>query len=413
MFRPRRLLFVAVAALACALPQAAFAQAPQWFSPPSILGPNPPAPGSVLSGENGGLYCSPACFKQVYVWYRCAAGTNYSNCIAVTEEMADKHYTVRAEDAGFSLSVQVRATNHDCNESGTECRDVTKTANSPPTAPVVPGLTISPATLPGATVGTAYSQTLTAGSGATFALSSGSLPPGLALGSGGEISGKPTAVGSFTFTVGATGDKSMGVATYTISVAYPPLTITPSALFPATPGVFYSAAIVVSGGTAPYTFAVKSGPLPAGLTIGADGTLSGIPTGAPGRFSFTVVVKDAVGAPGSKTFNLVVAAPAVVATQTALQRGVVGTPYSAALGASGGVSPYTFSLADGALPLGLSLESNGTISGTPTHAGTSLFTVRIADANNVAGMQTYRLVVSPRPVVPKKKGPAVVRKNRR
>ena len=411
---PRRRLLVALfAALAFALPQAASAQSPQWFSPPFIVGTTPPAPGNILSGENGGLYCSPACFKQVYVWYRCAAGTNYSNCVPVTDELTDKHYTVQASDSGWSLSVQVRATNHDCNEAGTECRDVTKTANSAPTAVVAPGLKILPATLPNGTVGVAYSQTLTAGTGATFAVTSGSLPPGLALDASGAISGKPTSAGSFTFSVKATTEKSTGVGTLTITVAFPPLTITPAKLFPATPGIFYSASIVVSGGTAPYTMSIKSGTLPAGLTVAADGTLSGVPTGETGLFSFSVGVKDSMGAPGSKTFSLVVAAPAIVAVEPALARAMVGNAYSQTLGASGGVAPYAFSLADGALPIGLSLGEDGVLSGTPAHAGTFLFTVSIADASGATGIQTYRLVVAPRPAVPKKKRPALGRKRRR
>jgi hypothetical protein len=409
MRRHRRLLFVIVAAVAFVLPQAASAQSPQWFSPPYILGASPPTPGIVLSGENGGLYCSPSCFKQVYVWYRCAAGTNYSNCVAVTDELADKHYTVQLADVGFSLTVQVRATNHDCNEANTECRDVTKTANSAPTLAVGPGLKISPATLPGGTVGMAYSQKLTTDGAATFALSSGALPPGLTLDASGTISGKPTAAGSFTFTVKATNDKTLGSATYTITIAFPPLTITPSRLFPATPGVFYSASIFVSGGTAPYSFSMKSGALPAGMTMASNGTLSGIPTGAPGLFTFTVAVNDSMGAPGSKSFSLVVASPAIVASPTGLQRATVGSAYSQILSASGGVAPYTFSVADGALPGGVALQSSGVLSGTPTRAGTYLFTVRVADANGVSGVQTYRLVVSPQPVV-KKKAPTVRKK---
>ena len=51
---------------------------------------------------------NPSCFKQVYVWYRCAAGTNFSDCAAVTDELVDKHYTVQTEDVGFSLTESCR-----------------------------------------------------------------------------------------------------------------------------------------------------------------------------------------------------------------------------------------------------------------------------------------------------------------
>ena len=70
-----------------------------------------------------------------------------------------------------------------------------------------PVITIAPATLPPGTSGVPYSQTLTGTGGTapyTFATVSGSLPPGLVLSATGTLSGTPTAVGSFTFTIQAT-----------------------------------------------------------------------------------------------------------------------------------------------------------------------------------------------------------------
>ena len=70
-----------------------------------------------------------------------------------------------------------------------------------------PVITIAPATLPGAISGSPYSQTLTASGGTapyTFALLSGSLPPGLTLSAAGTLAGTPTTAGNFTFTVGVT-----------------------------------------------------------------------------------------------------------------------------------------------------------------------------------------------------------------
>ncbi len=70
-----------------------------------------------------------------------------------------------------------------------------------------PLITVNPATLPNGTIGTAYSQTITASGGAapyTFAVSSGTLPPGLTLSAGGLLSGTPTTIGTFSFTITAT-----------------------------------------------------------------------------------------------------------------------------------------------------------------------------------------------------------------
>src|SRR5262249_1575315 len=55
---------------------------------------------------------------------------------------------------------------------------------------------------------------------------------------------------------------------------------------------------------------------------------------------------------------------------TALTQGTINSPYSQVLAASDGVTPYQWSVSNGALPPGLSLNSNGTISGTPTQAAT-------------------------------------------
>jgi hypothetical protein len=136
MLHPARLLLIALAALVLVLPQGAAAQEPTWYSLPYILGPNPPKVGDQLSGENGGLYCSPTCFRQQYQWFHCTANTNYSNCVAATPVQDSKFYKVQESDIGWSLVVQVQAENHDCNEANTECRDVTKWKNSLPTAPV-------------------------------------------------------------------------------------------------------------------------------------------------------------------------------------------------------------------------------------------------------------------------------------
>jgi hypothetical protein len=184
-----------------------------------------------------------------------------------------------------------------------------------------PTIVIGPATLTAATVGASYSQTLT-GSGGTspyhnFAVSTGAPPAGLKLSAAGVLSGTPTAAGSFTFTVTAK-DSSTGTGPFTgsqsvtLTVGGPTLHITPTTL--PTPHVAspYHQAIHVSGGTAPYTFALASGSsLPKGLTLTSTGVITGTPT-AQGASTFTVQATDhstGTGAPFPQTqeFTLTVA----------------------------------------------------------------------------------------------------------
>ncbi|MCS6885311.1 MAG: putative Ig domain-containing protein, partial [Blastocatellia bacterium] len=170
-----------------------------------------------------------------------------------------------------------------------------------------PTITLSPTTLPNGTVGTPYSQSVSASGGNapyTFS-SSGTLPPGITLNtSTGAISGIPTAAGSYTFTITATDVFGCtGSRTYTVTVACPTITITPTTLPPFTVGVSYSQTLTASGGTAPYTFTLSSGSLPPGISLSPSGTISGIATAA-GSYTFTVTATDVYGCTGSITLTL-------------------------------------------------------------------------------------------------------------
>ncbi len=78
--------------------------------------------------------------------------------------------------------------------------------------------------------------------------------------------------------------------------------------------------------------------------------------------------------------------------------GTVGVAYNQTFTASNGASPYTFAVTSGSLPAGLTLSNAGELSGTPTVAVTSNFTVTATDANGCTGSQGYTLVVqAPRP----------------
>lgn len=86
-------------------------------------------------------------------------------------------------------------------------------------------------------------------------------------------------------------------------------------------------------------------------------------------------------------------------TTTNLPSGQNGVPYNQTIAASGGVAPLTFVVTSGSLPAGLTLSSNGVISGTPSSSGSSAFTVQVRDAGSPAltVRQAYTITIAPAP----------------
>jgi len=82
-----------------------------------------------------------------------------------------------------------------------------------------------------------------------------------------------------------------------------------------------------------------------------------------------------------------------------LPNGTLGVAYSQTITASGGTAPYTFSVIAGSLPPALALAVGGTLSGTPTTAGSFTFTVRATDSAGCFGSQIYTIVINPAGIV--------------
>ena len=253
-------------------------------------------------------------------------------------------------------------------------------------------LTITTESVPNGTVGVAYSTPPFGATGRKHRTpgrsAPGALPAGLTQNSAtGAITGTPTAAGSFNFTVRVTDSTTpapqMASRSYSGVISPSALTITTESVPNGTVGVAYSAAFAATGGTAPYTWSISAGSLPAGLTQNsATGAITGTPTAA-GSFNFTVRVTDSTTpAPqmASRSYSGVISPSALTITTESVPNGAVGVAYSAAFAAAGGTAPYTWSITAGALLAGVTQNATtGAIGGTPTTAGAFSFTVKVTD----------------------------------
>ena len=129
------------------------------------------------------------------------------------------------------------------------------------------------------------------------------------------------------------------------------------------------------------------------MTLSSGGVLSGTPTTA-GSSTFTVTATDTLGGSASHSYTVTINA-AVAITTTTLANGDVGTAYSQTVSATGGSGSYTFSQTGGTLPAGVTLSSGGVLSGTPTTAGSSTFTVTATDTLGGSASQHYTVTINP------------------
>ena len=278
--------------------------------------------------------------------------------------------------------------------------------------PAEPVITTA-SSLPDATVGTPYSRTLAATGGTppfTWSVVAGSfLPGGLSLSAAGVLSGTPITADSFIFTLLAT-DSGTPVRTaqrtFNLTISAAPSITTQSPLPAGTVGVAYSQTLAASGGTPGYAWSVVTGTLPPGLSLSGTGALNGTPSTA-GSFSFTIRVTDssASALTAQKAFNLTIgsaSAPLSINTASALPAATVGAAYSPELSVSGGTPGYTWSVAVGSLPAGLSLSPAGVVSGTPTTAGSFSFTLQVSDSGTPAQtvQKAFSLTINPASAAP-------------
>jgi hypothetical protein len=283
--------------------------------------------------------------------------------------------------------------------TATSVFDATKTTTL--TINLVPPPSVTTTSLTAGTVGTAYSATLAAANGVapyTWSVTVGTLPAGLTLAAGtGAITGTPTAYGTSGFTVQVKDANNFtATAVLSIKINPAPVAISTTSLpngIVNSPG--YSATLQSTGGATPITWAVTAGALPTGLTLAANGAITGTPTTA-GTSSFSVTATDSStpALTATKALSITIV-PVLSITTSSLPNGVTSAAYTATLQSTGGVAPITWTVSIGSLPAGLTLNpGTGAISGTPTAAGTSSFTVQAADSGTPQQKVTKALSIT-------------------
>lgn len=227
-----------------------------------------------------------------------------------------------------------------------------------------------------------------------------SAPGGIsATASGSPITVTGLAAGtSYTFTVVATNTAGSGSASAPSNAAVPApqLLAVDSELSVAYGATATDVALDIDG--TPSSVAIITAP--AHGTAVVDGiTISYQPAvGYSGIDTFTYSASNAYSTTAPAAVTVTVAPATVVLGRANPADTTGGSAYSHRFTASGGAAPYAFRLASGTLPEGLTLETVGTLSGTPTEAGDFTFEVGVTDSSTGAGpfsaRQAYAMTVA-------------------
>jgi len=155
----------------------------------------------------------------------------------------------------------------------------------------------------------------------------------------------------------------------------------------------YHAQFEAADGHPPYSWRVISQAVPDGLELSTSGEIPGTPRSI-GVYPFTVELEDACGHTKHRSFSISIDTVPPVIVTTSLKKGYVNKSYADALTASGDYGPFTWSIASGTLPSGLSLDPNtGAIGGSPYTARTFSFVAQVRDSLGKTDQKVFSIAV--------------------
>lgn len=254
-----------------------------------------------------------------------------------------------------------------------------------------------------ATVGVAYSVVPSVSGGDApfrFSIVEGTLPPGLALNpTTGSITGTPSVAGTYSFTLYASisrgrqatdehGSTSTHIVVSAAKASGGGIAISPTTATITSQGSEQFTAQVTGSANTSVTWSASVG------TISSTGAFVApkVTSDTPGTITVTSAASPSVHA--TATITVTPVAALAIANST-IPEATISTPYAATLSATGGVTPYQWSLTSGSLPSGIQLQaSSGAISGLTALAGSYNFTAKVTDSSGKSVSLAYTLTVS-------------------